>query len=143
MANEVGAERKRVSGVKSSVASGDAENMRDSVEVGESDNELSDDGVKAGAEASAGNNGGANIGRLKGDEFTGTGAEVGEAGGGRGVVVDLAENEVGLCEVEGLFVGVEVRIVIEWVGVALEVKVRDFLQVYGLEQLRYVCHGTW
>lgn len=45
-------------GVKATVASLDTENLTDRVEVPEAKNELSNDGVEARAEATAGDNGG-------------------------------------------------------------------------------------
>jgi len=146
MVNKFGVEGEWLGGVKPSVPSGDAQNMTDAIEVPQSHHKLSDDGVKAGAETPAGDNGDADMGRVEADVFSGTGAVVGEAGQGRGVVFDLTEYEVGLSKVEAMLLqlaGVEVGIVVERVGACLEVwnivaQARYFFQVYGFEQLGYV-----
>jgi len=146
MVNEFGVEGEWLGGVKPSVPSGDAHNMTDAIEVPQTHDELSDDGVKAGAETAAGDNGDADMRRVEADVLAGTGAVVGEAGQGRGVVFDLAEYEVGVSKVEAMLLqlgGVKVGVVIERVGACLEVwniiaEARHFFEVYGFEQLGYV-----
>lgn len=91
MVNEFGIEGEWDRGVKPPVAGGDAENMTDAIELPQAHDKLSDDGVKAGTETPAGDNGNANNGRVKVDVFAWTSAVVGEAGRGREIVADLAE----------------------------------------------------
>ncbi|KAK7262054.1 hypothetical protein RJT34_29614 [Clitoria ternatea] len=142
--HKVWVEREGLGGVKPPVAGGDAENMTDGVELPQTNNKLPDNGVEAGAEATAGDNSSANIGRVKENVFTGTSAVVCEAWGGRGVVSDLAEYDIVLCEVEGVeFECVEVWVLIQWVVAGFEVRgilgyLWQFLQVYGFEQVCYV-----
>lgn len=90
MVNKFGVEGEWLGGVKPSVPSGDTHNMTDAIEVPQTHHKLSDDGVKAGAETPAGDNADADKRRVKVDELAGTGAAVGEAGQGRGVVFDMA-----------------------------------------------------
>jgi len=143
MVNKFGVEGEWLGGVKPSVPSGDAHNMTDAIEVPQTHYKLSDDGVKARAETPAGDNGGADMGRVEVDVLAGTGAVVGEAGKGRGVVFDLAEYEVGMSKVETMImqmVGVEVGVVIQRVRACLEVRnivaeMRHLFQVYGFEQV--------
>lgn len=143
IANNVWVKRNGLGGVKTSVPSGDAGNLTHTIEVPQANDEFPDDGVETGAESPAGDNSNPDIARVEVDLFAGTGAVVGEARKVVGVG-DLAENDVGLCEVEAFnLVGVEVWILVEWIGKGLEVRdevseVRKLLQVYGFEQFGYV-----
>ena len=91
MVNEFGMEGEWVSGVKPPVVSSDVKNTTAAIELPQAHDKLSDDGVKAGTETPAGDNGNANNGRVKVDVFAWTSAVVGEAGRGREIVADLAE----------------------------------------------------
>jgi hypothetical protein len=104
MTNNIRVKRKWFSGVEASVTSGDTEDMTNTIEIPETNDKLSDNGVESRAETTACDDCNFNIGRVEVDGVTWTGASVGEACGVR-------ENDVVMCDVEALVLGgVEVRV---------------------------------
>jgi hypothetical protein len=92
--------------VEPAVPVADAEDGAHAVELPEPDDELPDDGVRAGAEPAAGDDGRAHAGRVERDLAGRPGAVVGcegAASGGRGggVEEDVAEDDVGGGDEEG------------------------------------------
>lgn len=67
----------RIHGIKPTVTRFDSEDLRDSIFLRQPDNQLPDDSVKAGAEASASNNGGSDVLGVVEYLFTGSSTRVG------------------------------------------------------------------